>query len=206
MRCRRWKRVLAWAAAAFLFGVAVLWFVYRPWARNWGATAQEITQAMVGDDIIADATFAATRGVTIEASPAGIWPWLVQMGYGRAGFYSYDRLDNDGVPSAEHILARFQNLAVGDWIPLTRHDSIAVTVLVPDNTMLWEYRGDHASTVFTWAWRLYPLSASRTRLVTRLRYRAQNLRSQLALDFFEILMMRKCMLGIRRRAEDHPPD
>jgi hypothetical protein len=59
---------------------------------------------MPGDEIQASPSFNATRAVTIEAGPEPIWPWLVQMGYGRAGFYSYDRIDNDGVPSADHII------------------------------------------------------------------------------------------------------
>jgi hypothetical protein len=156
---------------------------------------------MPGDSILPDPTFNATRAVTIDATPAQVWPWLVQMGYQRAGFYSYDRLDNDGIPSAEHLLPEFQQLEAGDAIPLTSHDLVTVTVLERDSTMLWEYRGDDTTTVFTWAWGLYPRNALQTRLVTRLRYRTRNLRSRVMLDFLEILMMRKCLLGIRRRAE-----
>ena len=126
------------------------------------------------------------------------------MGYQRAGFYSYDRLDNDGIPSADHILPECQHLETGDSIPLTAHDYITVTVLERDSTMLWEYRNDDTTTVFTWAWGLYPRNDLQTRLVTRLRYRALRFRSQMMLGFFEILMMRKCMLGIRRRTESDP--
>ncbi len=196
-----WKRVLAVVAIAVLFAAGGLWFVYRPWALNWGASQQEIASAMPGDGILSDPNFNATRAVTVEATPAEIWPWLVQMGYLRAGFYSYDRLDNDGIPSADRLIPEFQHLELGDSIPLTAHDYVTVTLLEPGSTMLWEYSGDDTTTVFTWAWGLYPSGDQQTRLVTRLRYRASSLRSRFMLDFFEIVMMRKCLRGIKRRAE-----
>jgi hypothetical protein len=67
--------------------------------------------------------------------------------------------------------------------------------------MVWEYAGDDTVTAFTWVWGLHPVDGSHTRLVTRLRYRATSIRARVMLDFFEIVMMRKCLLGIRRRAE-----
>jgi hypothetical protein len=123
------------------------------------------------------------------------------MGYGKAGFYSYDRLDNDGVPSAGHIIAEYQQLEIGNSIPLTARAFLTVAVVEHESSMLWEYPGGDATTAFTWAWGLYPRDGGQTRLVTRLRYRASSLRSRVMLDLFEILMMRKCMLGIKRRAE-----
>lgn len=197
----RWRRASAVAAVVVLLAAGGLWFVYRPWALNWGATKEEIALAMVGDSVITDPTFNATRAVTITAKPSDIWPWLVQMGYRRAGFYSYDRLDNDGIPSADYLIPQLQHLAVGDSIPLTAHDYVTVTLVEPASSMLWEYAGDDTATVFTWAWRLYPLDEQQTRLVSRLRYRAPSVRSRIMLDLFEIVMMRKCLLGIRDRAE-----
>ncbi len=190
--------------AVFVTGVVAVVFVYlvyRPWALNWGASREEIAMTLPGDSILSDPTFNATRAVTIDATPAEIWPWIVQMGYLRAGFYSYDKLDNDGIPSANRLIFEFQHLEIGDSIPLTSHDHVTVTVLEPGSEMLWEYAGDDTTTVFTWAWGLYPRNDRQTRLVTRLRYRASNIYSQVVLDLFEILMMRKCMLGIKQRAE-----
>ena len=91
-------------------GASAVWFVYRPWALRWGSTDEEIARAMPGDELLTDPSFNATRAVTINATPEEIWPWLVQIGYRRAGFYSYDRLDNDGVPSADRILPEYQGL------------------------------------------------------------------------------------------------
>jgi hypothetical protein len=177
----------------------MIWFVYRPWAMNWGATDDEIRRSMPGDEIIADPTFNATRAITINARPEEIWPWLLQMGYLRAGFYSYDKLDNDGVPSAERIIPEFQNLAVGDSIPLNSHVSARVVSLDPNRSMLWIIDSDEP---WTWAWGIYALNPEQTRLVTRLRVRFDGIVDRMMADLGEIIMMRKCLLGIRRRAEN----
>ena len=197
----RLRTVLSAALATGMAGVALVYVVYRPWALNWGASREEIARAMPGDRLLSDPTFNATRAVTIDATPAEIWPWIVQMGYGKAGFYSYDRLDNDGVASADHIISDYQQLDIGDSIPLSARSFVTVTDMEPERAMLWEYRGDEETTVFTWAFGLHPLDGAQTRLVTRLRWRATDLRSRVMLDFFEIIMMRKCMLGIKSRAE-----
>jgi len=190
------------AGLVFLCVFAVLvWFVYRPWALNWGSTVEEIARSMPGDEVLEQPTFNATRAVTIEATPEEIWPWVVQIGYRRAGFYSYDSLDNDGIPSAERILPEYQDLEVGDLIPLTKSANVRVTELEAPKSMvlLFEVPGTWSSA--TWVWGLYPEDDTRTRLVTRLRVNARRIPSRILLDLGEIVMMRKCMLGIKRRAE-----
>jgi len=186
-------------AAGCLAVVAVLFhFVYRPWQLNWGATDEEIKRAMAGDEIVPDPTFNATRAVTVNAPAERIWPWIVQMGYRRAGFYSWDILDNDGIPSAERILPEYQNPKVGDLVPLTAKVKILVAVAEPNRRLLLVTQ---SPTPWTWSWGLYPIDAHRTRLVSRLRVRLRRLPSRLWIDAFEIVMMRKCLLGIKRRAE-----
>jgi hypothetical protein len=199
----RKARIWAASSAAMLILVLVLvWFVYRPWALDWGATDEEIGRAMPGDSIVDAPTFVATRAVTIDAMPAEIWPWLVQLGYRRAGFYSYDRLDNDGIPSSDTLMPLYQGLREGDAIPLSPTLDARVALLEPDRALLLvvEY-GDWD--VWTWVWGLYP-AASGTRLVSRLRVRAPGLRARIFLDLFEIVMMRKHLLGIKARAEAGP--
>ena len=200
MRTAILKRGVAASAIALLLALALFWLVYRPWALTWGATDDEVARPMPGDSVVADPTFNATRAVTIDAPPEAVWPWIVQIGYRRAGFYSHDRLDNDGIPSAERILPEFQQLAVGDSIPLTSDVYAAVAALEPNRSMLL-ITGEHGP--WTWAWGLYPEGTDQTRLVTRLRFNATGLRTRLVLDAFEIVMMRKCLLGIRRRVEAH---
>jgi hypothetical protein len=179
----------------------IVWFLYRPWALTWGSTDAEIARAMPGDEVLENPTFNATRAVTIEASPEEIWPWIVQIGYRRAGFYSYDSLDNDGIPSAERILPEFQSLEVGDTIPLSKAAHVRVTELEPPHSMVLVFEVDGTWSNATWVWGLYPGNTSLTRLVTRLRANPRNIGSRVFLDLGEIIMMRKCMLGIKRRAE-----
>jgi len=184
---------------AFLVAfVAFFYLVYRPWQLSWGATADEVARPMAGDELVSDPTFNATRAVTIDAPAERIWPWIVQIGYKRAGFYSWDILDNDGIPSAERILPGYQNLEIGDLVPLDDEIDAAVVDMKPNEWLLLVFQSD--STV-TWAWALYKIDADRTRLVTRLRWRASSVVSQFVLDAFEIIMMRKHLLGIKRRAE-----
>ncbi len=177
------------------------WLIYRPWALTWGSTDEEIARPMPGDEVLVQPTFNATRAVTIEATPEEIWPWIVQIGYRRAGFYSYDLLDNDGIPSAERILPKYQTLKVGDLIPLSKAANVRVTELEPPRSMVLVFEVEGTWSDATWVWGLYPEDAEHTRLVTRLRVDARGFIPQMFLDLGEIIMMRKCMLGIKRRAE-----
>lgn len=181
--------------------VAVAWLLfahaYRPWARTWGATDVEVRRPMIGDDVVRRPTYAATRAITIEATPAEIWPWIVQMGYGRAGFYSWDGIDNNAVPSAERIIPEYQDLQTGDLLRMSGDSYAHVAALKPAAHLLLVFEQERSS----WAWELHAVDARRTRLVTRLRIRTQQLRSWLVLDVFEIVMTRRHLLGIKRRAE-----
>jgi hypothetical protein len=198
MKARNIKRIALLATAFLIAFVAFFYAVYRPWQLSWGATADEVARPMAGDGLVTNPTFNATRAVTVNAPAERIWPWIVQMGYKRAGFYSWDRLDNDGIPSAERIIPEYQNLAVGDLVPLSEETDAEVVEMEPNRGLLLVFQSD--GTV-TWAWGLYQIDAERTRLVSRLRWRTTRVVSQFMLDAFEIIMMRKCLLGIKRRAE-----
>jgi hypothetical protein len=192
-------RRIAVLATAFLVALVVFFYlVYVPWQLSWGATADEVTRPMAGDGLVTNPTFNATRAVTINAPAERIWPWIVQIGYKKAGFYSWDILDNDGIPSAERIIPEYQNLKIGDWVPLNKEVGAEVLDMEPNRRLLLVFQSDET---VTWAWALYKIDADRTRLVTRLRWRTMSVVSQFVLDAFEIIMMRKCLLGIKRRAE-----
>ena len=96
--------------------------------QYWGATEGEIESSVIGDDLCSDATLVATRSITIAAPPEKVFPWIRQMGFGRAGWYSYDWLDNLGRKSATTIHDEWQTVESGDKIP-ARHFS---SVLFPD--------------------------------------------------------------------------
>lgn len=93
--------------------------LYRRWHLRWGSTDDEVASAMPGDAMFPDASFKSTRSITIAAAPQAVWPWLVQVGCGRAGFYSHDLLDNLARPSATTIVPELQHLEVGQWIPMS---------------------------------------------------------------------------------------
>ncbi len=175
----------------------------RRWQLHWGATDEEVARAMPGDEVVKHPTFNATRSVTIEARPEHIWPWLVQIGLNRAGWYSYDLIDNLGRPSARRIIPEFQNLAVGDVIPMSPDGKAGLWVrsIEPNQWMLW---GDKSGDT-TWYWGLASIDEHQTRLLTRLRLRynwtSPMLLFNLLVEFTDIIMMRKCMLGIKERAE-----
>ncbi|CDZ89730.1 conserved hypothetical protein [Rhodococcus ruber] len=179
--------------------------LYRRWHRRWGATTAECAGPMPGDDILSSAAFSATRALTIDAPAECVWPWIVQVGYNRAGFYSYDRLDNLGRPSATTIDPRLQCVEVGDVAapmasPATAATSFRVHSFDPGRYLVW------AKPDSTWSWRLDPVDGGRrTRLVSRLQaaYRpTPSLPLTVALmELADFPMMRRMLLGIRERAE-----
>jgi hypothetical protein len=124
---------------ALMVGVAGALALARKELRNRGATCAERRAVLPGDEIFPGAKSPSTMAVTIDAPPSAVWPWLVQMGCDRGGFYSWDRLDNGGRPSATEIHPEWQTLAVGDrmlctpdghwWFKVVRLESERVLVL-----------------------------------------------------------------------------
>ncbi|MHB8958742.1 MAG: hypothetical protein ACYDAN_03835 [Candidatus Limnocylindrales bacterium] len=104
----------------------------RPWQLTWGATPDEVSEAWPSDDLVAAPTFAATRAIPVHARPESIWPWIVQVGVGRAGWYSYDLFDNLGRQSSWQILPAFQILEPGDMVPMSPDGSQGIRVLAND--------------------------------------------------------------------------
>jgi hypothetical protein len=185
-------------------GTIVYLGLMRPWQLRWGATDDEIARSMPGDEVVKSPIFNATRAVTIHARPEHIFPWIVQIGINpRAGWYSYDWLDNRGKPSAEVILPELQHTRPGDLIPMSPDSKQGPYVkdFVPNLWMLW---GDKAGGM-TWIWGLYPVDENHTRLITRVRLKyhwfSPSIIFELLIEFTDIIMMRKCLLGIKRRAE-----
>lgn len=88
-------------------------------APSLGATPSEIAAALPRDELLPRTQFRCTRAITIDAPPGEVWPWLVQVGYPRGGFYSNDLLDNLGHPSARTIIPELQHLRVGQWVPMS---------------------------------------------------------------------------------------
>jgi hypothetical protein len=184
-----------------LFVTAPLW---RHWHLRWGATRSEVAAAMPGDELAPISHFTATRAVTVDAPPEAVWPWLMQVGYRRAGFYSYDLLDNLGRPSARAVLPEWQALRSGDIAapmanPPTPATSFVIADAEPPGQLVW------AKPDSTWSWILRAMPDGRTRLVTRLRQRYRvapaTIVTVVLAEFGDYPMMRKMLLGIKQRAE-----
>ncbi len=128
--------------------------LYRRWHLNWGATVAEVHAAMPGDDLVPKAQYRCTRAITINVAPQQVWPWLVQVGCLRAGFYSDDLLDNLARPSAQEVVAELQHLQTGQWVPMSPKPVEAMAFKVDSyhepRWLLW------AKPDSTWAWTLTP--------------------------------------------------
>ena len=200
-------RILAGLALIVLImAVYLLWA--RPYQLHWGATQEEINQPMPGDELDAHPTFLATRAITIEGTPHEIWPWLVQMGYDRAGYYGYDIIENlgskRGPHSPEHIVPELQNVKVGDEVPISAAGSWVFYAIEPEHYFIWS--GETGDSAFTWA--LYPIDENHTRLVSRIRWSHHwSEPSLIPLDLFteftDHLAIRKILHGVKGRVEGH---
>ena len=128
---------------------------------NWGATPEEVAATIPGDELLADAEMVATRAITVNAPASAIWPWLVQMGVGRGGAYTYDwieRLFGLDMHSAEQIIPEFQHLDVGDLLPMRPKDpGMRIEVLDPQRAM--SSRSEDGAWV--WSFALVPHSPRR---------------------------------------------
>jgi hypothetical protein len=178
---RVWHGVRDVIVASPIFAAAPL---VRPWHLRWGATSGEVEGPMPGDDIVPRTSFRTTRAITVDAPPAAVWPWLAQLGFGRAGFYSYDLFDNAARPSADRILPEYQDLHVGDWVPMASKvnetTAFKIEAFEPGQWMLWVKPNS------TWAWKLVPLVAFSTVVL---------------FEFGDFPMMRRLLLGVKARAE-----
>jgi hypothetical protein len=198
----RTARIAVGAAAAGAGPLAAYWRIVRPWALRWGATEEEAARPLPGDEVVTKADYVATRAITIDAPAQDVWPWLVQIGSGRAGWYTYDRIDNAGVPSATEIIPELQQLEVGDLIPMVAGTDIGVRVkeLEPHRRMLWwDEKGE-----YSWEWVLEPADG-RTRLFNRLRVTkhpwTRKMLYELVAANGDVVMQRKLLRGIKQRAE-----
>jgi len=204
-----WAALVAWLGwlwgSVVSLGVAFAAVVVyrrtvRPWHMRWGASDEEVVRVMPGDELLPDAT-SATRAITIEASPEAIWPWLVQLGYGKAGWYSYDWIDNDFKPSADRILSEYQDLNVGDSILMMPGMGFEIQAIDEPNSIV-SLLGDGST---SWCLGLYRSHDGSTRLVSRWRPRFErSVGNMLMLAVVEpgtFIMEQKMLRTIRDRLE-----
>lgn len=129
------KRLFVIVAAVASAGAVYGFIQGRAQFRTWGIDPEEKAKPLPGDDLVADAEAVDTRGIDIAAPPEKVWPWLVQMGYGRAGWYSYDELDMNR-PSAQEIVPELQTLSIGDVVPTHPGGGFEVRILEPEKALV----------------------------------------------------------------------
>jgi proline iminopeptidase len=216
-------RTAAKLATSVSLAVGAYALVVRPRLLRWGATDGEVQGPYPGADLIPDGTRSATMAVTLDAPPARVWPWLVQMGYGRAGWYSWDHLDNFGQPSAEAIHPDWQDIHLGDF--LGPHEGLtgrawAVAALEPERFLGLRASFDLRrgrwfdpagpppafATDSLWGFLLKPLPDDRTRLVVSGYWAVQPrwlqpLMGVLFLDLEHWIMQTRQFTNLKRRVE-----
>lgn len=196
-------------------------FIARPLHLRWGASLPETKLTLPGDEFIPEPKLNATHAVTINAPVERVWPWLVQIGQGRGGFYSYEWIENLmglDIQNVSTIRPELQDLKVGDQVPLSPEgfgmpvaivDASKTLVLFGDTrrdpgSIPTINPGDYISA--SWGWYLQPVDGQKTRLVERWRADWNNsLTQELFMRIFmepgAFLMERKMLLGIKQRAE-----
>ena len=184
--------------------------VIRPWHLRWGATSEEARMPMPGDELVTRPVVESIRAVTIRAPISEVWPWLVQMGAGRGGLYSYDWLENLaglGIHSVDRIVPELQDLKEGDTLPLdARGEGPTVAVFEPERALVL----DVGPSVASWGFILQRLDERTTRLYARFRLDADprplwGLLYALVIDIPHFVMERRMLLGIKQRAESRQP-
>jgi hypothetical protein len=190
-----------------------------------GTSTEERTATYPGDDLIPDGRRYGATATTIEAPPECVWPWLLQMGCDRAGFYSFDLLDNGGRPSAERIHPEWQNLQAGDRIASAPDASrwFEVALLAPERSLVLRasltipaarnfdpaLESPRAYSDSTWGFFLRPTVDGHTRLVVTGKARGRPhmltaIGNWLFWDRAHWVMQLKEFAGLRRRVESLP--
>ena len=204
----------------------VYWLVIRPWILRWGATDTDVRRSLPGDDLVPHPKMNITHAITIRASVAEVWPWLMQIGYKRAGWYSYDSVHrilgvagslDDDRRSANRILPELQHLGVGDSVEIGPGMGYTVVALESDQALVLHTAMDMrtgqpldlTSTMpdtglnSSWVWFLDEVDEKTTRLIVRLRadYNPGPLNALMIRGLIEpgsFLMERKTLLSIRQ--------
>ena len=205
MRTTRIAGLAVGATAAAVASYPLLW---REWCQTWGATEDEAQATLPGDDLLLRPGLLTTRAITVKTPPSRVWPWLVQMGSGRGGAYTYDWIENLfglSMHSADEILPQFQDLRAGDVLPVGEGGpKLLVEVLEPDHALV--LRSDDGRWV--WAFVLQEIPGG-TRLISRNRIAVLDAPpfvrwcTQLVMEPGSLVMEQKMLRGIKQRAERH---
>ncbi len=190
-------------AVVFIVSLLVYQFLLSPHHQQWGARPAEVNRMFPGDQLVPDADYISTHAVTIDAPVEQVWPWLVQLGQNRAGFYSYTFIENlmgFNIHNSDKIVPEWQTLKKGDLIHLTASTGMLVESIKWNRHVICRMpMGRDAS----WAFYVEPLDTGQTRFYARLRMKrlSDSLHDIILLDAGHFVMERRMMLVIKERAE-----
>ena len=190
-------------ALAALAGYAALLAIFRRSYVQWGATGEEVNRPLPGDDLMDHAS--ANHAITIQAPVQEVWPWLVQIGQDRAGFYSYSFLENlvrADIHNADRIVPEWQHLKAGDTIRLGSKKVYGDRTLLPVTAL----EENHYIVLKGWgSFVLQPLDGQNTRMLIRSHGQKEGWLKRvllfLLLDPIHFVMERRMLLSIKQRAE-----
>jgi hypothetical protein len=192
---------------------------FKPWHERWGATDEEIAMALPGDGRLAEPARQVTRAISIDAARQDVWPWIVQLGADRGGFYTYDWLENLfglDIHSADEIVEEWQDLEVGDVVHADRARTGGwyVVELVPDEALVLQVgdlvagrplrRDERLRWEFQWTFAVRDAPAGGTRLLVRERVAFDSVVTRIVMapvGLVSFVMTRGTMLGIKSRVE-----
>jgi hypothetical protein len=211
-RPRRRARALAAVAATVTVLASLSLLVVTPWQRRWGATDAELARTMPGDAIVraAGGRLDSTEAITVDAPAERIWPWLVQMGVGRGGFYTLTWVENLlglGVTNADRIVPEWQRLRVGDVVGIRSATEGARVAVLEVGSALVLVDEPTPGYITTWDFGLYPGDGARTRLVVRRGGTSPGAAGRVFNALMEpgfFVMDRAMLKGIKARAEGAP--
>lgn len=190
-----WQSPLLMAALLLVLALVYTVFV-RPWHAGWGATAGEQRMSLPGDTLAVNPAAVTTRAISIDAPPDVVWQWLVQIGQGRGGWYSYDWMENlfgAGMHNAGAINPALQTIAVGDPILFTQMGLHATVAAIEPRRALVLDGG--------WTFYLEPVGEAGTRLIVRYFCKDNPLYYFTIFEPAHFLMESGMMLGIKTHAE-----
>ncbi|MFZ5818550.1 MAG: hypothetical protein ACOYYJ_01505 [Chloroflexota bacterium] len=201
-KLKRFFAVIGIALLTLTIGYSLL----RPFHLRWGATDADVARPMPGD--LGGSRW--TRAILIDAAPEQVWPWLVQFGQGRGGWYSYDWLENllgFDIHTADQILPDYQDPQLGDPICMAANTCISqISILEPYQWFGWQATDESGEAVWTFVFGLFPESENRTRLVVRESFNPAFMppAAVVGLEIPDVVMELKMLDTLKARAEGRP--
>jgi hypothetical protein len=213
------RRLLA-AVGALVIATAVAWRRWvTPWHERWGATDDEIRMSLPGDDLVVEPAQQNTRAIDIDAAPGAVWPWIVQIGADRGGFYSYEWLENLfglGIHNSDVVVPEWQHRAVGDLVFADAKGSGGwyVMEVLPGEALVLQIgdvragcpirRDEQLRWESTWTFVVRPAPGGRARLLVRERAGYGSRLTEAAMSpigIISFVMTQKMLREIKARAE-----